>query len=102
MTGFAERFIEQGKQEGIQQGTQQGIQQGIQRATQEGLQHQRHMLVRQVQRRFGDEVAENSRPLLARIADPQQLDDLAEVLLDSPDGEAWLSALRKVADQDRA
>jgi hypothetical protein len=73
-TGFAERFIGQGKQTGIQQ------------ATREGLQHQRQMLTRLARKRFGAEVgAQSERPLL-RIADPQQLDEPAEVLLDSPDG----------------
>ena len=89
MSGFAERFVEQGKQ--------QGIQQGIQQATQEGLQHQRHMLTRQVHRRFGSDVAEQSEPLLSHIADPRRLDDLAEALLDSPDGASWLRALRVAA-----
>lgn len=85
MSGFAERFVEQGKQQGIQQ------------ATREGLQHQRHMLTRQVHRRFGSDVAEQSEPLLSHIADPQRLDNLAEVLLDSPDGASWLRALRVAA-----
>jgi hypothetical protein len=53
MSGFAERFIEQGKQAGIKQGLQQGLQQ----ATREGLRHQRHMLTRLVQRRFGADAA---------------------------------------------
>ena len=81
MSGFAERFIEQGKQQGVQQ----------------GIQHQRHMLARQVHKRFGAEVADESASLLERIVDPKQLDDFAEVLLDSPDGEAWLQALRVAA-----
>ena len=85
MTGFAERFIEQ------------GIQQGIQQATRDGLQHQRHMLKRQVRVRFGNQAADQSDPLLARIADPEQLDDLAEVLLASADTDAWLQALRDAA-----
>jgi hypothetical protein len=90
MSGFAERFIEHGKQTGIQQ--------GIQQATREGLRHQRHMLSRQVQRRFGADVAKESEPLLARIVDPQRLDDLAEVLLDSPDGTSWLQVLEQNPD----
>ena len=87
---------------GIRKGIQEGIQQGIQQATREGLQRQRHMLTRQVQRQFGADVAQESGPVLARIDDPQRLDDLAEAVLDSADGEAWLSALRRVADDDRA
>jgi len=77
---------------------EQGIQQGIQQATREGLQRQRHVLTVLVQLRFGADVAEASGPLLARIDDPQRLDDLAEVGRDSPDAEAWLTALRQAAD----
>jgi hypothetical protein len=83
---------------GIRKGIQQGIQQGIEQATREGLQHQRHTLTRLVQRRFGADLAKASGPLLAGIEDPQRLDDLHEVVFDSPDAEAWLTALRQAAD----
>ena len=43
-------------------GIRKGIRQGIEQATPEGLQHQRHMLTRQVQWRFGTDVAKDSRP----------------------------------------
>jgi len=56
------------------------------------------MLPLLVQLRFGADVAKASGPLLARIDDPQRLDDLAEVGRDSPDAEAWLTALRQAAD----
>jgi hypothetical protein len=79
-------------------GIRKGIQQGIQQATREGLQHQRHMLTGLVQRRFGADVAKASGPLLARIDNPQRLDDLAEVGRDSPDAEARLTALRQAAN----
>ena len=77
-------------------GIRKGIRQGIEQATPEGLQHQRHMLTRQVQWRFGTDVAKDSRLLLADIADPQRLDDLAEVVLDSPDGACWLRVRRRL------
>lgn len=43
------------------------------------------MLLRQVRKRFGAEVAEQSSPLLERIADSQPLEDLGEQLLESAD-----------------
>jgi len=82
----------------IQQGIEQGIQQGIEQATREGLRRQRHIPTQLVQRRFGADVAQASGPLLERIADPQSLDDIAEVGRDSPDAEAWLTPLRQAAD----
>lgn len=72
---------------------------GIRKGLQQGLQHQRHALLRQVGKRFGAEVAEQSAPLLERIDDFQPLEDLFEQLLDSADGEAWLQALRQTADR---
>jgi hypothetical protein len=86
MTGFAERFIEQGKQKGIQQGIQQGIEQ------------ERLLLLRQARKRFGGEVAERSASLLDRIEDAQALEDLAEGLLDAADGETWLRVLKQAAN----
>jgi hypothetical protein len=80
-------------------GIRKGIRQGIEQATPEGLQHQRHMLTRQVQWRFGTDVAKDSRLLLADIADPQRLDDLAEVVLDSPDGACWLRVRRLLRER---
>jgi hypothetical protein len=79
---------------GIRKGIQQGIQQGIQR----GIQRERLLLVRQARKRFGPEVAEQSTAQLERIEDARQLEDLAEVLLDAADGNAWLHALKQAAE----
>ena len=49
--------------------------------------------MRLVRRRFGETVAANSAPLLARITDPTVLEDLGEALLDCADGAAWLARL---------
>jgi len=78
---------------GIRKGIQQGIEQGIQ----QGLQQERHLLLRLTRKRFGSEVADQSQPLLARIADAQTLEDLGEALLDSADDAAWLRILGKAA-----
>ena len=75
---------------GIRKGIQQGIQQGIQR--------ERLLLLRQTRKRFGPEVAEQSTAQLERIEDARQLEDLAEVLLDAADGNAWLHALKQAAE----
>jgi hypothetical protein len=49
-------------------------------------------------KRFGPAVAEQSTPRLERIEDAQKLEDLAEVLLDAADGDAWLDALKRAAE----
>ncbi len=74
-------------------GIRKGFQQGIAR----GLQHERLLLVRQARRRFGAEVAERSASLLEQVAKAEALEDLAETLLDSPDGATWLDAVTRAA-----
>ncbi|MDX1607000.1 MAG: hypothetical protein R3202_12460, partial [Candidatus Competibacterales bacterium] len=68
--------------------------QGLQQGMQQGLASERQLLLRQVRKRFGAEVAEQSAPLLDCIDDPRRLEDLGEALLDSADGAAWLDALK--------
>jgi hypothetical protein len=66
---------------------------GIRKGIQQGLQRERLLLLRLAYKRFSPEVAEQSAPLLDRIDNAQALEDLAEALLDSTDGAAWLQAL---------
>jgi hypothetical protein len=81
-----EAWTDQWEQQGLEKGLEQGLEQGRE-AT-------RHLLTRQVRRRFGPAIAEQSAPLLAKIADLQQLEDLGDQLLLTADGTAWLQALR--------
>ena len=75
---------------GIRKGIEQGMQQGIQQGIQQGLQHERLLLVRQARKRFGDEIASRSAPLLDQVTSYQALEDLAEAIMDCPDSEAWI------------
>ncbi|WP_300971365.1 hypothetical protein [Thiocapsa sp.] len=88
-----ESWTDQWKREGIEQGLEQGLEQGIE----QGREATRHILVRQVRRRFGLTIAEQTEPLLARIVDLQTLEDLGDQLLISPDGEDWLRAVRHMS-----
>ena len=74
--------------------TDQWKQQGLEQGLEEGRETTRHILSRLARRRFGPEVAEQSQPLLARISDPEQLEELADQLLLSPDGDTWLTHVR--------
>lgn len=66
----------------------------VQEGRQEGLNSERQLLLRLVRRRFGA-AAERSQALLECIAEPAVLEELGEVLLDCVDGEAWLAALAR-------
>lgn len=86
MTTIAEQWV----QEGLQQGMQQGMQRGVD--------SERQLLSRMVRRRFGGQAAEQSQPLLSQFSEPEQLEDLGELLLDCNNGEAWLAALNGRVD----
>ncbi|MEA1053969.1 hypothetical protein U5801_29765, partial [Lamprobacter modestohalophilus] len=81
-------WTEQWKQEGIDEGVQKGA-----------TESSRRMLSRLTYRRFGEATAEQSKPLLERIADADRLEELADDFVLCADGEAWLVALRAAADQ---
>ncbi len=84
--------------ENVETWTDQWKQQGLEQGLEQGREATRHILIRQVRRRFGAEVAEQTRPLLARISDLEQLEELADQLLLSPDGDAWLTQVKQRLD----
>ncbi|NEV63254.1 Rpn family recombination-promoting nuclease/putative transposase [Thiorhodococcus minor] len=84
-----ETWTDQWKREGLEQGLEKGLEQGREAA--------RHILARQARRRFGATIAEQTRPLLARITDLQRLEELADQLLISADGDDWLQAVRSAS-----
>jgi hypothetical protein len=59
---------------------------------------ERHLMLRQVRRRFGEAVAAQSAPWLAQITEPMVLEDLGEALLDCVAGAAWLARLDAVGE----
>ncbi|HSO83541.1 transposase [Thiocapsa sp.] len=93
-----ETWTDQWKREGLEQGLELGLEQGLE----QGREATRHILVRQVRRRFGPTIAEQTQLLLAGIADLQTFEDLGEQLLISPDGDDWLKAERDkiIGDED--
>ena len=70
MVSFAERF----KQEGIQQ----------------GIAAEHALLLRLIRKRFGADCAQRAAPLLEAITDPDRLAEIGEWILDAEDGEAFL------------
>ena len=85
---WADAWKREGLQQGLQQGREQGREQGRRQST-------RHLLIRLARRRFGDAIATQAEPLVSAIDDLQQLEELGDLLLTSPNGEAWLQALRQ-------
>ena len=83
LSEHVDSWTDQWKREGLEQGLEQG------------RQMTRHLLCRQARRRFGPKIAAEAEPLLTTITDLQQLEELGDLLLSSPDGPAWLQALRQ-------
>ncbi len=92
-----EAWTDQWKHEGLEQGRVQGLEEGLEQCLEQGREAARHILIRQVRRRFGPVITEQSTPLLARILDLQQLEELGDQLLVRQDGAEWLQALREAS-----
>ena len=74
---------------------EEGLEKGWQEGRQEGLRSERQLLLRQVQKRFGAAVMEQSRARLEVIEDLTALEELGEGILDCADGEGWLALLAR-------
>ena len=78
---FAQAWFAESRAEGIAQGRTEGLRRGIEQGTQRGLEQQRALLIRQVATKFGAGASVRVRPVLARIADPGLLAEVADGLL---------------------
>ena len=74
---WPEQWMREGREQGIEQGIEQGLEQGLER----GLKHERALLCRMAALRFGAETRERLAALLATIADPDQLADIGDRLV---------------------
>ena len=63
-----------------------------------GLERERRLLVRQIERKFGTEVAEPVARLLAGIGDPDRLQDVGEWIVDCDAGNELLARLEEAAE----
>ena len=71
----------QWRQEGLEQGIERGIEQGLERGIALGLEQQRALLRRQAGSRFDAGAAERLAPVLERIADPERLAEVGELVV---------------------
>ena len=76
-----EQGLEQGRKQGLEQGLERGLEQGLERGLEQGLEHERALLCRMAALRFGAETSERLAALLANIADPDQLADIGDRLV---------------------
>ncbi len=91
MTTLIERARKWGE-ERDQQWLQKGIEKGIER----GIEQQRHLLHRQVTRRFGTHAAERLLPLLDQHSEPESIAAIADAVIECETAEEFLRRVRDV------
>ena len=76
----------------IARGEERGLERGLERE----MERERQLLVRQVGRKFGPDVADLAAGLLAGISDPDQLLDVGEWIIDCDTGSELLALLQGI------
>ena len=87
---------EQGIEQGREQGREQGIEQGREQGIEQGLEHERGLLRRMAERRFGAETGERLTALLAAIADADHLAEAGDWLVQCEDGDEFLAQVQRI------
>ena len=59
----------------------------------EGVEHERVLLLRQIERKFGADTAGRAAPLLAGIGEPERLADVGEWIIDCASGDELIARL---------
>ena len=83
------QWMREGREQGLEQGRKQGLEQG--------LEHERALLCRMAALRFGAETSERLAALLANIADPDQLADIGDRLVQCRADDEFLAQVALVA-----
>jgi hypothetical protein len=95
--GTQMRYVTSVERIGMRRGMEKGMEKGVEKGLQQGLESERRMLLRQVRRRFGGNLVEQSAPVLEQIQQPLVFEDLGEALFDCPDEQAWLARINAAA-----
>ena len=93
MRRATQAWFAEGRAEGIAQGRVEGVEEGLRR----GLEQQRALLMRQVTTKFGAGASARVGPVLARIADPELLAEVADGLLASATEPELVARIEAVA-----
>ena len=88
--------VARGEKRGLERGEKRGLARGLERGLARGLERERQLLVRQVGRKFGPDVADLAAGLLAGTGDPDRLLDVGEWILDCHTGSELLARLREI------
>ena len=88
---------EQGRAEGVEKGRAEGVEkgraEGVEKGRAEGVEHERLLLRRLTERKFGADIAERAAALLAGIGEPGRLADVGEWIIDCSTGDELIARL---------
>ena len=76
-----------------EQGREQGRAEGVEKGRAEGVEHERLLLRRLTERKFGADIAERAAALLAGIGEPGRLTDVGEWIIDCATGDELIARL---------
>ena len=85
-----EQGLRQGVEQGLRQGVEQGLRQGVEQGLRQGLGHERTLLRRMAEVRFGASTADQLSASLRQVHDPRQLDAIGEAIMRSETGDELL------------
>ena len=83
----------EGLEQGIAEGLEQGIAEGLEQGIAEGIARERALLARLAARKFDTPTAERFAASVARLEDPDRLDEICDLLLECDDADDLLSRL---------
>ena len=86
---WPKQWLREGREQGLREGLQQGLERGLER----GLAHERELLRRQAESRFGTNTAARMSEALVEIMDPERLADVGEWLVRCDTGGEFLAGL---------
>ncbi len=84
-----ERWLQRYRREALAEGRRDGLADG----RRDGLAHERALLVRQAARRFGADTGRRLEALLRAVEDPDRLERVGDLIVDSETGEQLLGGL---------
>jgi hypothetical protein len=78
----------------VSEWTQQWKQQGWLEGMEKGMEAEKILLIRQIQRRFGQATADTAKMVLSSVMDTDTLEQIGDWIIDCNDGETFLSKLK--------
>jgi len=84
------------KQQGWIEGMEKGIKKGMEKGMEKGIESEKMLLVRLMQRRFGQATAITAQTILQPVMDTDTLEQIGDWIIDCDEGETLLNKLRSL------